>query len=102
MQQTDAAELKALVESLDDAQIMDQVQMRIEHDQLIDEMATMALTAFAAVQLDLQSDGSLDPAQMLRRRSAKWARPGGADPPARTGRRGQSRVPRTAGQCSAA
>lgn len=42
MQQTDAAAVKALVESIEDKDIVDQVQMRIEHDHLLDEMATMA------------------------------------------------------------
>jgi hypothetical protein len=42
MQQTDAASVKELVESIEDQDIADQVQMRIEHDQLLEEMATMA------------------------------------------------------------
>ena len=42
MQETDAAEVKKLVESIEDQNIVDQVQMRVEHDQLLDEMATMA------------------------------------------------------------
>jgi hypothetical protein len=41
MQLTHAAEVKKLVESIDDRDIVEQVQMRIEHDQLLEEIAMM-------------------------------------------------------------